>query len=136
MKEKSKTRGNKMKEKMAVLVGIVAVLLFALIVFCIPAHSTTFTFAWDHEDGAAGYKLYYGTGSKKYTASVDMKNPCYQKIVGDPKSWVCEFSYALPFGLNYVAATAYDAAGLESDYSNELTPWSFNLVTGLGIKDK
>lgn len=119
-----------------ILLGIAAVLLFALIVFCIPAHSTTFTFAWDKEDGAAGYKLYYGTSSRNYNAIVDMKNPCYQKVVGDPKSWVCEFPYALPFGLNYIAATAYDAGGLESDYSIELKAWSFNLVTGIGIKDK
>lgn len=75
------------------------------------------TLSWDppttNADGTpltdlAGYKLYYGTTSGNYTNSVDVGNINTYKISG------------LAEGLTYYfTVTAYDAAGNESEYSNE-----------------
>ena len=80
----------------------------------IPSVNTAFagpvTVAWDPETSpVTGYKVYWGTASRSY-------------------SWVAnagaQSSYPVP-GLNqgttyYFAATAYDATGTQSGYSNEV----------------
>lgn len=38
------------------------------------AHAADVTLAWDKSDGAAGYKIYYGTTSRTYTTVIDVKN--------------------------------------------------------------
>ena len=80
------------------------------------------TLMWDapltNTDGSPaanlGYKVYYGSVSGAYTASID---------VGSATSCpVTTLSSKVPLpGLYYVAVTAYDTAGNESVYSNEIS---------------
>jgi fibronectin type 3 domain-containing protein len=59
--------------------------------------------------GTIGYKVYYGTAPRTYANVVDVKNMTSCSIG------------ALSSGRTYYfAITAYDATGIESDYSNEL----------------
>lgn len=60
------------------------------------------------ETNIAGYKVYYGTASKTYGASVD---------AGDVTNYILSLS---PGQTYYIAITAYNTAG-ESDYSNEVS---------------
>ena len=67
------------------------------------------TLAWDASSGATGYKIYRGMSSRMYTNIFDVKNVLTykDKITVD--------------GKYYYAATAYDAAGNESDFSDEVS---------------
>ena len=68
--------------------------------------------AWDPntEPDLAGYKLYYGLGSRVYTKVVD---------VGDQTSYTVG---SLDAGKTYYfAVTAYNTSGYISDYSNEVS---------------
>src|SRR5439155_12430663 len=68
------------------------------------------TLAWDPSisTNVAGYRVYYGVGSRSYTNSVN---------VGAATSTTLT---TLADGTTYYfAATAYDIYGLESDYSSE-----------------
>jgi hypothetical protein len=70
------------------------------------------TLTWNPnvESDLAGYRIYYGTSSKIYEATVD---------VGDNTSWVLT---GLEEGLiYYCAATAYDMDGNESEFSEEVS---------------
>lgn len=69
------------------------------------------TLAWEAntEPDLAGYRLYYGTGSGSYENSVD---------VGKQNSFT--LSGLNPDRTYYFAATAYNTAGAESGYSNEV----------------
>ena len=61
----------------------------------------------------AGYKIYYGTVSGNYTASIDVGNTTSIPIA--------TLSSSVPIsGLYYIAVTVYDTAGNESAYSNEI----------------
>jgi hypothetical protein len=57
----------------------------------------------------AGYKVYFGTESKKYTASYEVENVTTYNIDN------------LPEGQYYFAVTAYDKSGNESRYSKEIS---------------
>jgi hypothetical protein len=91
------------------IAGICFLVLFALLLFVKGnAHSAQITLAWDAEAGAAGYKIYFGTTSDAYVTAVD---------VGD----VTTYPLTLADGHTYyLAATAYDSANLESDFSAEI----------------
>jgi hypothetical protein len=72
------------------------------------------TLEWNpnSEPELAGYRLYYGTASGYYEFSIDAGNRTTCTVTGlDP-----DLTY-------YFAATAYDAEGVESEYSNEVS-WS------------
>ena len=56
----------------------------------------------------AGYKIHYGTAPGSFTQTITIANPGITSAVIEN----------LPAGTWYFAATAYDTAGLESDYSN------------------
>lgn len=69
------------------------------------------TLAWDRntETNIAGYKLYYGTVSRVYTNSVNAGNATSASVTN------------LVAGLTYrFAVTAFNTAGVESDYSAEI----------------
>lgn len=57
----------------------------------------------------AGYKVYYGPSSGNYANSVN---------VGNVTSYTLN---NLAPGTYYISVTAYDAAGIESGYSNEVS---------------
>ncbi len=61
-----------------------------------------------------GYKIYYGTVSGRYTASIDVGNVTSLSVT------TLSSSVPLP-GSYYIAVTAYDTAGNESVYSNEIS---------------
>ena len=73
--------------------------------------ATSVTLVWNPSAGAniASYKIYYGAASLTYTNTTDVgtsTNATVGNLVG---------------GATYFfAATAYDASGLESDYSTEV----------------
>ncbi|MEW6600744.1 MAG: fibronectin type III domain-containing protein [Nitrospirota bacterium] len=82
-----------------------------------PTTNSSVTISWNspqsNSDGTAlndlaGYKIYYGTSSNVYTQSVD---------VGNITSAVIS---SLTSGNWCFATTAYDTAGNESNYSNEV----------------
>jgi hypothetical protein len=66
--------------------------------------------AWNPSINAnvAGYKIYYGLASHNYTQSVNVGNVTNTTIVGLSENTTY-----------YFAATTYDAAGVESAFSNE-----------------
>jgi hypothetical protein len=69
--------------------------------------------AWDPnpETDIAGYRLYYGTEPRVYSAPVD--------VIGQVTTGVVPG--LLPGVTYFFAATAYNTAGLESDYSDEIS---------------
>ncbi len=88
---------------------ISAFTILFILVFAVSGQAATVTLAWDASSGATGYKLYYGTATKNYTTTIDVKNVLTYTIPN------------LPDGSTYYfAATAYDASS-ESDYSTEVS---------------
>ena len=61
--------------------------------------------------GLAGYKIHYGTASEDYTQVVSISNPSLSRYVID----------SLPSGTYYFAITAYNAQGIESPLSGEIS---------------
>jgi hypothetical protein len=61
------------------------------------------------EPDLSGYKLHYGFSSGTYTSSVDVGNATSYTITGLARNTTY-----------YIAATAYNTAGLASNYSNEV----------------
>jgi hypothetical protein len=74
------------------------------------AAAGTVRLAWDPntEDSLAGYVLVYGSSSRVYTMSVTL-----------PASAVTH-EFTLPDGTYYFAVRAFDVAGVQSGYSNEV----------------
>ncbi len=71
---------------------------------------TAIPLAWDASPGGvAGYRVYCGLVSHVYTRMVDAGTNC-------------ALSVPVLGNVTYYAATAYDAAGTESDFSNEICP--------------
>jgi hypothetical protein len=95
-----------------VLSGLLLLLLAILSLLVPAAHAGQVTVAWDAnpEPEVAGYKIYYGTRSGSYTASLDAGNATSILLSG------------LQDGATYFfAAVAYDASNNESGFSNEIT---------------
>jgi hypothetical protein len=70
------------------------------------------TLAWDSnaEPDLAGYSIYYGTASREYVDSIDVGNITTYRL-----------DHLLD-GLTYfIAVTAYDTSGNESDFSHEVS---------------
>jgi hypothetical protein len=94
-------------------------LLLALFHHAIPAHAAiipgaySVTLAWDSDpssDGVTGYRVYYGDISGDYTNSVDVGNVMSATVTG------------LTGGVtHFFAITAYNASGLESGFSAEVS---------------
>jgi hypothetical protein len=86
-------------------------LLLALLI-SVWARAEQATLAWDAntESDLAGYKLHYGTASNSYSVHIDVNNVTTYTVAG------------LTAGQTYYfAATAYDASGNESGYSNQVS---------------
>jgi Malectin domain len=81
-----------------------------LLLFLAPcAMAASLTLAWDASAGATGYVIHYGSASRQYTATVDVGN-----------TTTAALSALDPAAVYYLAVTAYDGAGDESDFSNEV----------------
>ncbi len=97
----------------AILRGLRLGCLFAAGLFtCANLEAASVTLAWDPstDPTVSGYNLYYGGGSRNYTNLVDA-TAANSVSIGN-----------LTAGATYYfAATAYTEAGLESDYSSEVT---------------
>ncbi len=76
------------------------------------------TLAWDPntEQDLAGYRIYYGTASREYVDSIDVGNVTTYRL----DDLLEDVTY-------FLAVTAHDNSGNESDFSNE--------VSGIGIPD-
>lgn len=87
-------------------------ILASLVLFAQPAHCGAVMLAWDPNspsENIAGYKLYYGTESRSYSGFIDITNGTLKKVS------------KLAKGTHYYfAVTAYNQAGQESDFSEEL----------------
>lgn len=88
-----------------------AVLALALFVSTTKVYSTQATLIWNQnlEDDLAGYKLYYGTSSSNYNKSDDVGNVTIHTLLNLVKG-----------ATYFIAVTAYDLSGNESDFSNEV----------------
>ncbi len=91
---------------------IILALLFGMFI-SVPAYAASnVTFAWDASEGATGYKVYQSQTSGIYNKETGK--------VCDTATLTCTVNN-LADGTYYWVATAYDAEGNESDYSNEVT---------------
>jgi hypothetical protein len=83
-----------------------------LLLFVGTGNTGQVTLAWDPQTDPQlmGYRLYYGTQSRNYAMYMDVGNQTTGTI---PE--------LQPGQTYYITATAYDTAGLESEYSNEVT---------------
>lgn len=78
------------------------------------AQAATVTLAWDPSTSAvAGYRVYYGQASGAYTATT----PIAPELVTGTQHTTPD----LPAGTYYFAVKAFDSAGNESPYSNEVS---------------
>jgi hypothetical protein len=77
------------------------------------------TLAWtpptENVDGTAltdlsGYRIHYGDSPQSYSETISVSNPGLTRFVIE----------SLPAGTHYVAMTAFNKAGAESDYSDEV----------------
>lgn len=99
--------------------GNLPAFLFVLLSFAVwfllsvqPAQSAQVTLAWDPSSDTAvtGYKLYWGAQGQEYALLADVGNSTSETVAD------------LQPGITYYfAATAYDASGGESTYSNEVS---------------
>lgn len=95
-----------------------ALCLVLLFLFCktspVSAGDAILSWAPNTDSDLAGYKVYYGTASRRYGAPVTVGNQTAYTVTG------------LGLGTYYFALTAYDAFGNESAFSNEISKTFFD----------
>ena len=108
--------------------GKISLLLLAaaLLVLLFPteARAVHVTLQWDRNSknmDVAGYKMYYGTKSREYDRSVEVGKVLEYTLTGLDRD-ECYF----------FATTAYDSAGHESAYSNEVYWCGEEISSGAG----
>jgi len=102
-----------------------------LLILSLPSlgYAVDITLAWDAntEPDLAGYMIYYCTeSSDSYdgVGAADGDSPIHMPLDQDedPDPSIVQFTlYDLPEGTYFIAVTAYNLAGLESDFSNEVS---------------
>lgn len=92
-------------------VALTIVCLLALTLCALTASAASVTLAWDAntETDLAGYNLYIGTNTRQYSTV----------IPAGLATTITTTNLALGV-TNYFAVTAFNTAGLESDFSNEV----------------
>lgn len=97
------------------LLFLIALLCFLATLGC-EEQTCYLDLAWDanQEADLAGYKVYYGTSSREYINFIDVGNVTTYRL----DDLLEDMTY-------YIAVTAYDISGNESDFSEE--------VSGLGV---
>ncbi len=90
------------------------------VVVASPALGGSISLAWNQASGASGYRVYYGTASRQYTASVDVGNSTTTTVTGlaNCTTW-------------YLAVKAYNAAAESPEYSNEISGWPRPEITSV-----
>ena len=85
--------------------------MFFLFGSCLQGFAGDVSLAWDPSpsDGVIGYKVYYGQSSGNYSNSIEVGNQTTYTVGNLTK------------GIFFFAITAYDAAGNESGFSNEVS---------------
>jgi hypothetical protein len=103
-----------LSSRLLLSISFVIVIPLYIIVSITNAYAAQVTFAWDQntESNLAGYKIYYGNSSRKYTRSVDVK---------DRTATTCTISDLIEGQTYYFAATAYNNSLVQSDYSIEVS---------------
>jgi hypothetical protein len=100
------------------LIGCLMVLFLAIPMICqaagdLPPTSNSASLSWEPPaigaDTVTGYKLHWGTLPGSPINDIDVGNVLTFIITG------------LPYGTIYFVCTAYNSAGIESDYSNEVS---------------
>jgi hypothetical protein len=92
--------------------SILFFILISCVIYVSSAHALGITLAWDanaSSEGVAGYKIYYGTESQNYSTMINVGYSTKRSVVNLKKGL-----------LYYFAATAYNAYGVESDFSGEV----------------
>lgn len=95
---------------LSILFLLTAILILPF--FSKEAHAAQITLAWNSnsEPSVAGYKVYYGTASRVYSAVIDVGN------------WTSCVISELQDGITYFfTATAYDSESNESSYAAEVS---------------
>lgn len=75
------------------------------------------TLEWDAnspEDGVVGYRVYFGTSPRGYTDVVDVGSSITHTLTHPLNETLCGVTI-------YYAVTAYNAEGLESEFSEEVS---------------
>jgi hypothetical protein len=91
--------------------GVLVLFLLSCLFLCVgTAYPGEVSLAWDPNTEAdlAGYRIHYGKTSGVYDEHIDVRNVTQYTVTG------------LDVGVYYFAATAYNAGGIESAYSNEI----------------
>jgi len=83
--------------------------IFSLVTANLPAADVTLQWDRNTEPDIAGYKVYYGTASRVYGVPI--------VLAGNVTTYTVT---GLTSGTYYFAVTAYNTAGLESGFSNEV----------------
>lgn len=91
-------------------------LALAVVVLACPSEARVVTLLWTHPEPwrCAGFRAHVGAQSRVYEPGVDIGLP--QRDANGVWSYGFDFAEG---AIHYVAITAYDRDGLESDYSNE-----------------
>jgi hypothetical protein len=91
---------------------LIAVSILILFFYSYEVFSAQMTLAWDPntEPDLAGYKVYFGTGSRTYGSPIDVGNVTTYTLVG--------LNQGQPY---FISVTAYDRSNRESEYSNEVS---------------
>ena len=125
---------DKKRYHLNILLATTTIICFVLLCNFASANVTsTANFSWlpNTEADLAGYKIHYGTSpGGPYTMVVDIGNPA--PVDGRIQGSVTGLTEGVTY---YFVATAYNEAGLESDYSTQATyPQTTPLVpTGLRV---
>ena len=115
MNEKVTKQGGTVMRKISIAIAL-------LLLFFTPAGAAHLDLAWDAntEPHLAGYRVYYGTASREYGIdnSIDVGNTTTYRV----DSLLEGVTY-------YIAVTAYDMYGNESDFSDEVYPgWGTSTI--------
>ena len=90
-----------------------------LVVFAPVLNAGTMSLRWGSVQGAAGYRVYWGTSPRQYTKTTTVTGTSATLTVGDDTTW-------------YVGVKAFNSNGLESStYSNEVAGLARPTVTSV-----
>lgn len=96
--------------RFAIRQGFIVPIILLFMVLSASAGNVTLAWGPSPSPGVTGYNLYYGGASHTYTNVIDCGT-----------NTTCTVSNLIGGATYYFAATAYNAVGLESDYSAELS---------------